>query len=195
MEGGGILNLEADANLVFHRHLQVNNSATYNLAPTTWIVFEGVQNSNIQGGGNILNLLNLRVNKTNASIDLRRRVSIAQYLDLVSGNINSTNNNLLIFETAATHSGGSAASYINGPARKIGNTNFEFPLGKNNRFGKLGIQVDAAGATTDYFDAEYFGEFFANTSLTAPITDISDREFWRLERDDGTGYYSRNDDS
>ncbi len=179
---GATLNIHPNATLLIYRDLQLNNAAIFNMDNTAFIEFGGNQNSDIEGGGNLLTIPNLRINKTGDQVDLRRDVRITGYLDLVSRHINSSDNDILIFAEGATHSGGSQASYINGPARKIGNTSFIFPLGKNNRFGKLGIAINTAGANTDYFEVEYFGTFFGNTSITAPITDISDRDFWQLER-------------
>jgi hypothetical protein len=183
VEGGtSTLTLNPNATLIIYRDLQLNNNSVLNFDNTSFIEFAGNQNSDIEGGGNQLTIPNLRINKLGDAVDLLRRVLITYRLDLVSRNINSTDVNLLIFAEGAIYSGGSTVSYINGPARKIGNTSFVFPLGNNNRFGRLGITVNTAGAATDYFDAEYFGIFFGNTSITAPLTDVSDRDFWQLER-------------
>lgn len=181
-EDGGTVNLTANSNLTIYRDLQLTNASVLNFDNTSWIEFQGGDNSDIETGNTNLNIPNLRINKTGNVVDLRRQVTITNYIDLVSRHINSNDGDLLVFADGATHSGGSTASYIDGPARKIGNTNFEFPIGKNGRFGKLELQVTTAGATTDFFDVEYFGTIFLNTSLAAPLTDVSDNEYWQVER-------------
>jgi hypothetical protein len=65
--------------------------------------------------------------------------------------------------------------------KKIGNDAFTFPLGKNTRWARLGISAPAT-ATTE-FTAEYFEAPYSNTtSFSSPITQVSTKEYWQLDR-------------
>ena len=83
--------------------------------------------------------------------------------------------------------GGSSESFINGPVEKIrSSTNaFSFPTGKNNTYRRCRIIPSSSSET--HFRAEYFDESFSNTSsIGAGLDNVSNREYWRIERMSGS---------
>ena len=86
--------------------------------------------------------------------------------------------------------GGSNTSYVDGKVRKVGNTNFIFPVGKTG-FGyvPIGISNFVGGATTDTLIAEYRR---GNARLLGPILPaalvdhVSGCDYWTLDLTNGT---------
>lgn len=113
-------------------------------------------------------------------------------LNLKAGILTTSSSSLLTMEqtssvmpTVITNT-----SYVSGPVKKIGNTDFTFPIGKSN--GYVPIAVKAMSGTlnplTDAFTAEYIRSD-ANTlgTITDPFIDhISVCDYWVLDRTSGT---------
>jgi hypothetical protein len=128
-----------------------------------------------------------------ADVTLNCPVGIYNQLTLNSGTITSTNTNLLVMVDNSTVSGGSDASFVNGPMKKIGNDAFVFPVGKLFATNPLSgssvgghhiIGISAPSGTSEEFIAEYY---LGNANLIGPITAsglvrVSACEYWRLER-------------
>lgn len=107
-------------------------------------------------------------------------------LILNSGRLVTSEQNLLTISAGANVTGGSLASFVEGPMRKVGNTAFTFPVGKNNTFAPIAISTPAS--VTDTFTAEYFDDAYLNTaSFLPPLVRVSQMEHWKLERTAGSG--------
>jgi hypothetical protein len=97
---------------------------------------------------------------------------------------------LITLSAGTTLTGGNSnASYVDGKVRKIGNTDFTFPIGKTG-FGYVPIRVSnfIGGAATNQFDAEYLrGNARLVGTVTAPNIDhVSGCDYWTLDRTNGT---------
>jgi hypothetical protein len=89
-----------------------------------------------------------------------------------------------------TCTGGSSNSFVDGPMRKIGDDDFDFPIGGGSIFAPIGI-VGSGGTVTDQFTAEYRRTNpqtypGLNNSYASPIHHISYVEYWMLTRDIGS---------
>ncbi|MDO1446842.1 T9SS type A sorting domain-containing protein [Rhodocytophaga aerolata] len=116
---------------------------------------------------------------------------------LTNGIITTTTANVLILNessgvsgSSAYVSGGSDASYINGPVTKIVNStnHFTFPTGKNGRLAEIGIQPSSSSTTR--FRAEYMRQ---NPTTPYPFSKqgtnlvrISLVEYWMMDRVSGS---------
>lgn len=132
-----------------------------------------------------------------ASVSLQCAIGIINEVSFISGYIISTNNNLLIFNDNAIAIGANAASFVNGPVRKIGNDAFVFPVGKPELAGPAGggyrfIGISAPAQITDAFTAEFMvasatalGPLGA-AAVSAGLTRVSRCEYWRLSRTNGS---------
>lgn len=152
-------------------------------------------NVTISPGVPTQNFSYLLMQKTTSSADvtLNCPVGIYNQLTLTSGTITTTNTNLLVMVDNSTVSGGSDASFVNGPMKKIGNDAFVFPVGKSFATNPLSgasvgghhiIGISAPSGTSEEFIAEYY---LGNANLIGPITAsglvrVSACEYWRLER-------------
>lgn len=99
-------------------------------------------------------LQTLIIKKTSGDITLSREVSIGNNLTLTAGYIVSTSSHLITVKHGATATGASNLSFVKGPVKKIGNSAFEFPVGKGTNYNAIGIS--APTNSTDAFTAEYF---------------------------------------
>ncbi len=133
--------------------------------------------------GNQANLYNLTVNNNsvlNPQVILNSNVVVYGTLTLNNGIVQTTPSSVLSIEVGGNVSGGNVNSYISGPMRKYGITDFVFPIGKNGRFARLGISNMSGSAA---FVAEYFDNPYTNvTSVTSPLHHVSKIEYWDLSR-------------
>ncbi len=154
---------------------------------TSTVRFNGTAQQTITSGTQV-NYWNLIINNsfaTSPQIVLAANILIKNNLTLTDGVIRSTASSIISVENGATSDPGSADSYVWGPMRKLGIQNFVFPLGKENRWARLGIS-DMAGSGA--FDAEYFESRYSDiTSIGAGIVRVSGNEYWDLSRTGGAG--------
>lgn len=123
---------------------------------------------------------NLEIDNT-SGVSLGGAVSVKSILTLTDGILTSTSTNLLTFtSTASAVSGGSNSAYVDGPIAKVGSTDFVFPTGNGGKWARIAISGLSASET---FTAEYHKTTPAdNTTMTAPLTKVSDNEWWDLKR-------------
>lgn len=189
---GGTFILSNNRKLTIREHFERVATAVFTAQANSIVEFNGDIESRIETASVVFP--NLIINKTAANPatsattqvridDNNVSVTVTEQLVLTRGRFVSTyNNRLLIIANGATTTAPTAVSFVQGPVRKIGNTAFTFPIGKNGRVGRLTITPTTQGADTDEFTAEYFGTFFGAFLVEAPLVDISNREYWRLER-------------
>lgn len=136
----------------------------------------------------IINNVTLIINNASGAV-LQSPVGISYRLQLIIGKIKTTSVNLITLADNAVCTGGSSGSFIDGPLRKVGDDDFDFPVGKGGIFSPIGIS--AGGNVTDIFTAEYMRANPQSTSglgnvFQLPIDHISYVEYWKLTRDAGT---------
>jgi hypothetical protein len=127
-----------------------------------------------------------------------RIITINNRLDLIMGRISSTssiNNNItntqtrVIMASGCTFTGGNNNySYIDGLLQRNATvaettgTGLIFPIGKNNRIGRMRINNASTNAN---IWGEYFGTNFFNSELvsgTPELQSVSDREYWKIQQ-------------
>ena len=114
-------------------------------------------------------------------VTLTGAVSLRGTLTLTDGIINTTSADLLTFATLANDvSGGNNTSYIDGPMAKVGIGDFIFPCGDGGKYAPVELSNISASET---YTVEYHKEAYNNTSsLTSPLTDVSNSEWWQVDR-------------
>jgi hypothetical protein len=143
---------------------------------------------------------NLTINNSagtsSTGVTLQQPIAVSNILTLSNGLLTTSSTNLLTINAsgsvagqvyATRTSGGSSNSFVNGIMRKIGNTNFVFPVGKLNAGHRL-CAISAPVNATDVFDAEFMR---ASAKLLGPITaaglsHVSNCEYWNIYRTTGT---------
>lgn len=140
--------------------------------------------------------INNTAGNTTSGVTLEQPFAVAGTLSLSSGHLTSSSTNLLTLNAGATvsganyatrASGGSDNSFVNGPMRKNGNTDFLFPVGKLNA-GHHYCGISAPANATDAFTAEYrrnSGAALGGVTAVG-LHHVSNCEYWDIQRTAGT---------
>jgi len=185
----------------------INNAITLEGSNSSWInngtfVPEGGtvtfcgNGEQLLGGTTATEFYNLTVNKSNSSrIMLGNYATVTNNLSLTQGFIQTNYANLLILgsSSAVIPTGGQATSYVRGPLKKIGNTNFIFPIGKNVVWARAEIKNVSGQLITDEFTAEYINTTFDipdivwdSYQVIDPLHHVSSVEYWNITQNVGT---------
>lgn len=147
---------------------------------------------------------NLTINNSLAGngVVLDDPIMVSTALTLTDGVILSTATNKISLATAATSSGYTNASFINGPMtyNSLTSTSVTFPVGKDSELHRLDLTVDG---TSSNYTTEYIHSSASALGFTLPITLdlVSLVGYWDLSRDAGGSvtaasvdlYYNNND--
>lgn len=151
------------------------------------VLFNGINEQSITSSlanGETFN--RLTINKSSGQLTLNSAVSTKSIVTLSNGII-SCASSLFTFSAGSSVTGASNNSYISGPVRKIGNTAFTFPTGKNNFYAP--IAISAPSNATHHFTAEYFNtnpDALYDVSLKdVSLHHLSTCEYWILDRTNG----------
>ncbi len=140
------------------------------------------------GTGDAISYENVTINNsriTTPQVTLGGPVTITGILTFIDGEVASTSTNLLTIAAGGSVTGASAASFVDGPIKKVGNTDFEFPVGDNNFWQPIAITNLTGDAATE-FTAQYFEQTPPdNLNLKSPdpngdLNNISGLEYWEL---------------
>ena len=111
--------------------------------------------------------------------------NISGILILVDGIIATTSTNLLTLESGSGAFAASNTSHIDGPLKKIGNTDFEFPVGDNGIWAPAKVANLTGGAASE-FTATYFANIHSNTTSlktsdpNGDLNNVSRLEYWDI---------------
>lgn len=122
-------------------------------------------------------------------------IEITQKLTLTRGNIISdVGKEVTLINTTASIalSGGSAISFVDGPLRKriISGQSFNFPVGNGTRLGRIELRNTSVTPSPNFWTVQYVSQnpnddgylTDPETNLTAPLTAVSDNEYWIVNR-------------
>ncbi len=153
--------------------LRFNGTVPQSINSTGTLTFGASQNVEIANG---------------LGLTLNTPVTLLASLNFNVGRIHTNAGNLLILGSASSVSGYSNVSFVTGPVKKIGNTDFTFPVGKANGLVPLRISNFQGSSPTDEFTAEYIrASAYTLGPEAAPfITRVSACEYWTLDRNVGT---------
>ncbi len=185
-------------NSVYNKNITVWGNWTDNVAsgfvPGTGMVsLEGTSLQTISTTSGPEHFSRLRINNP-AGATLSGSAEVAGWLYLTNGRINTNDANLLTITSTLANpvTGGSDASFVDGPLSKqiIAGQSFNFPVGNYNgasakpaRYGN--ILVSGVNAT-NYWKARYVNAdpdgTYSRLNLLSPITSVSNNEYWIVNR-------------
>lgn len=142
------------------------------------VAFNGTAAQTVAGFRSANPLNNLEITNP-AGLTLNSAIMMKGNLLLINGVINTTADSLLkMISQPATVSGGSSSSYVNGPMSKnqLGGVNFEFPLGKSGRLGRLVLVSPQTGT----WEAEYYNSGYTDQTVSGALLKASAAEYWRI---------------
>ncbi len=180
------------------------NTGTLSGSATSELVIAGVSGGNIgalnftAGAQTLLNLTMTRIPSTTAGAVLGTPLTVSGVLTLTNGVITTTTTNLLtISNTLVTGlSGGSSASYINGPLKRaMGTANastatyfaaseYIFPVGKTGAltpYRPCSVYPTSLPAGAESFQAEYKTGVYSSTYLGNLLGGRAD-EYWVISK-------------
>jgi hypothetical protein len=157
------------------------------------IILDGTGKQTIGGTIASISFQDLTINKpaggviqaTNASIAGATAIASGT-LTLTSGILTTSSSALLTLNNGSIVSGVSDNSFVDGPVKKVGATNFDFPVGKTG-VGYMKISIAGITGATTEFTAQYFRGSARTKFDTVGLSRlglqaVSGCEYWILDR-------------
>jgi len=117
-----------------------------------------------------------------AGITLNINLSISGAHTYTNGLITSASN-YLIYEAGSSYTGATDARHATGWVKKIGTTNFAFPVGDATYLRSAAV-INLA--TSSEFNVHYYTPTANVFNLTAPLVQVNSREYWQIDEISGT---------
>lgn len=160
----------------------INHQSTMTVGTGTLLL----NGSSVQviGGTQKFRTYNLVTNNA-LGITLNNNLSVSGLHTYTSGMITTSSTpNYLIYESGSSYSGSGDSRHVNGWVKKIGSTNFTFPVG--NAFYERSISLTNLSASGE-FDVKHNGSVTPNyNSLFNPLVQIDTSEYWTINRISGS---------
>lgn len=123
------------------------------------------------------------VSNNNAGITLGNNLHVSGAHTFTNGNIASPAPYYLVYESGSSYSGSSDATHVNGWVKKIGSTNFIFPVGNGTVLRNVALNNLSANSE---FNVRYnSGNPPSMLSTQLPIRFIDPFEYWSVNRTSG----------
>ncbi|MDH5367434.1 MAG: T9SS type A sorting domain-containing protein [Cyclobacteriaceae bacterium] len=125
---------------------------------------------------------NLIINNTSGGVTTAAPAIIGGAITFTSGIVTSDATNFITVNSGGTSTGGNALSYVDGPMKKIGNTDFGFPTGDGAFWAPVDVTTIVGGSATTEFTAQYFdiaAPFPANLPASG-LDHVSGTEYWEV---------------
>lgn len=120
------------------------------------------------------------VSDNSTAITLNNNLSISNTHTFSNGIITtSATPNYLIYEAGSSYSGDGDARHVNGWVKKIGSSNFSFPVGNGTVERKIAV---GSLSVTGEFNAKYFAVTPFSNQMQSPFWDIDDTEYWTVNK-------------
>lgn len=134
------------------------------------------------GGSQPFKTYNLVTNNS-AGITLNADLSVSGVHTFTSGLINtSATPNYLIYESGSSYSGNNDSRHVNGWVKKIGNSNFTFPVGDATYERTASISNLSASSE---INCRYYTTTTNINNLTYPIVKVKGNEYWQIDKVSG----------
>jgi hypothetical protein len=118
-----------------------------------------------------------------AGIVLNNNLAVAGVHTFTNGLISSSATpNYLVYEAGSSYAGAADSRHVTGWVKKIGSTDFVFPVGDNNYLRTVALQSISA---VSEFNCHYYSPTGNLASLTNPIRMIKANEYWQVNRVSG----------
>lgn len=166
-----------------------DNSGTYTTS-NAMVTFNATYDQYITKSSGVESFNRLCMNKPGGHLNLSSPVQINDSLKLMKGQLVSTSTNYVKIVDDAKATGGADTAYVSGYMKKIGDDAFTFPMGKGV-YNYHPVSITAPSSTSDDFSAEYYnaGQTYGS-GTDGTLTNLSDCEYWVLNRNAGTSNVS-----
>lgn len=184
VELNATLSVNIGGSLLVHGDFLINGTF---LPGNGGIAFNGSGNRKIKGNQLVFNNLIINLSNPENIIDLLSDVSISKEIIFISGKLRGNDQEVVYLHGSESRLGNSK-SFIDGRVRKIGNSDFHFPIGSGNIFAP--VEISAPQNSTDAFTAQYFNADpndagYGTDSQDGSLGRISSCEYWAIDRAKG----------
>lgn len=122
---------------------------------------------------------NLNTNNS-AGITLNNNLSVSGVHTFTSGIITtSVTPNYLLYESGSSHSGSTDSRHVSGWVKKMGSSNFVFPVGNGTYLRTISI-LNLSGSSE--FNCRYNGTTQNPYNLMSPVVLVKGNEYWQLDK-------------
>jgi hypothetical protein len=169
----------------------LSNNGTFS-AGAGVVAFSGEGTQRISGNPTRFNRLITNMTGVNDSIIFDSDVDVVDETVFINGVIYTTENELIYLPGSDSREG-LANSHVEGVCRKIGNTPFRFPVGRNGIYAPISISAPAQlsdAFTATYYDSDPEADGFSQSLQDGSISTISQCEYWQLDRVVGSSVVS-----
>lgn len=192
--GGGItffgsLSNNSSASFLNNGNLDIrgdltNNQSSMSVGTGTLYLNGSVAQS--VNGSQVFRTFNLVTNNSHAGgITLNNNLSISGSHTFVDGIITtSATPNYLVYEAGSSYSGDGDGQHVNGWVKKIGSTNFSFPVGNGTVVRKTAIE-SLSGSLE--FNAHYYPSTQNTSNVQTPLLLVDPVEYWIINRVSASG--------
>lgn len=169
-------------NTVLNVKQHVSNSQAAMGAGTGTLYLNGAAGQNINGS-QVFKTFHL-VTDNATGITLNNDLSVSGVHTYTSGMIiTSATPNYMIYEAGSSYSGSNDSRHVNGWVKKLGNTNFTFPVG-NSQYERS-IALSSLGAVSEFAVRHYKAVSPNYTSLYGTLVLVDTSEYWTINRISG----------
>lgn len=185
VSGFGDFTNTSTAVLVNNGNLYLKRAVTNDqasIAPGTGTLYLNGSTAQAIGGTTAIRTLNLVTDNT-AGITLNSNLNVTGTHTFTNGIINtSATPNYMVYEAGSSHSGSGDSRHVNGWVKKLGTTNFTFPVGNGTVLRTIALSSLSASSE---FNAKYFAITPFTTSMVSPVWDVNDPEYWTVNKISG----------
>ncbi len=184
--GGSFTNTNTAAltnNSVLNIKQHISNSQAGMSAGSGTLYLNGTAAQTI-GGGQVFKTWHLKTNNT-AGITLSSDLSVSGVHTFINGLITtSATPNYMIYEAGSSYTGDNDSKHIYGWVKKLGNTDFVFPVG-NNLYERT-IALSSLGAVSEFAVKHNKAVTPNYTSLYSTLVLVDTSEYWTINRISGS---------
>jgi hypothetical protein len=170
----------------------VNNGSFYikgnitsdqsSMSPGSGTLYLNGSSAQTVNGSQVLKTYNL-VSDNTTGITLNNNLSVSGTHTFTNGLITTSSTpNYLIYESGSSYSGSNDSRHINGWVKKIGNTNFTFPVGNNTYERPVALENISSSSE---FNVKYSNPTPFLTQLLLPVRSVVPGEYWTINKVSG----------
>jgi hypothetical protein len=165
---------------LYARATITNNQAA--MAVGTGSLLINGTSAQIVNGAQPFRTFNLTTNNS-AGITLNANLDVSGTHTFTAGILaSSATPNYLIYEAGSSHSGSSDAAHVSGWVKKIGNTNFVYPVGNNTYLRSVALN---SLSSSSEFNVHYYGGTPSANVMVLPLKNVDAAEYWTVNRVSG----------
>lgn len=165
----------------FYLKANISNSETGMPVGSGTIYINGTDAQSVNGSQD-LKTFNLVTNNA-AGITLNNNLSVSGAHTFTSGIITtSATPNYLVYQSGSSYSGDADTRHVNGWIKKLGTTNFIFPVG--NGTVERTVSIGSLSASSE-FNARYLANTTNLNSVQLPLRTVDQYEYWPITKISG----------